>query len=209
MKSSGGYVLLIVFRSVLVVGVLLLASCTRSPREYSPREGDVLFQSFELNPLVVTIEGVTESPYSHCGIVTERADGWYVLEAIGPVKETPILEWIGQGRRKRFWAYRLDDSFQTFVPEIIRMARKQKGRGYDASYRFDNEEIYCSELVFVAIHDATGRQVGKIEKLGDLNWKPFEKNIIDLHGYVPHKRELITPASLAAAPELKLVYSKE
>jgi hypothetical protein len=209
MKSSGGYVLLIVFRSVLVVGVLLLANCARLPKEYDPQEGDILIQSFELNPLVVAIEGVTESPYSHCGIVTERADGWYVLEAIGPVKETPILEWIGQGRGKRFWAYRLDDSFQVSVPEIIGMARKHKGKGYDADYLFDNEEIYCSELVFLAIHDATGRQVGKIEKLGDLNWKPYEKNIINLHGYVPHERGLITPASLAAAPELNLVYPKE
>ena len=115
-------------------------------------------------------------------------------------------DWIKQGRKKRFWAYRMDDSFQPDIPDIIRMARKQKGKGYDSSYRFDNEEIYCSELVYDAIIEATGRQVGKVEKLGDLNWRPFEKNIINLHGYVPLEREMITPASLAAAPELVLVY---
>ena len=72
--------------------LLLLSGCVKLPEEYLIQEGDILFQSLPKNPVVVAIEGVTESDFSHCGIVVKREDDWHVLEAIGPVKETPLLD---------------------------------------------------------------------------------------------------------------------
>lgn len=40
---------------------------------YQPLEGDVLFQSLPHSRLVNAIEGVTASPYSHCGMVARAA----------------------------------------------------------------------------------------------------------------------------------------
>jgi hypothetical protein len=57
---------------------------------YHWQEGNLLFQSLFRVPLVDAIEGSTGSPFSHCGILHRRADGWVVIEAIGPVKETPL-----------------------------------------------------------------------------------------------------------------------
>ncbi|MCX7414884.1 MAG: hypothetical protein NTY25_00090 [Planctomycetia bacterium] len=37
--------------------------------KYTPQDGDVIFQSLPYGPVVWAIEGVTKSPYSHCGIV--------------------------------------------------------------------------------------------------------------------------------------------
>ncbi len=50
---------------------------------YAPREGDVVFQSLPHGDLVDAIEGITHSPYSHCGVVLRDAKGqWVVIESI-------------------------------------------------------------------------------------------------------------------------------
>jgi len=195
--------------AVLVIIAFAFSGCARIPETYEPKSGDLVFQSLPLNPLVFAIEGVTDSPFSHCGIVVEGETGWNVLESIGPVKETPLLEWIDQGRENQFWVYRLDSSFDEFIPDIIRAARKNKGKNYDSNYSFENEDIYCSELIYNAILEVTGRPVGKVQKLGDLNWKPYEENIININGFVPLDREMITPLAMTKAPEVILIYPHE
>jgi hypothetical protein len=103
----------------------------------------------------------------------------------------------------------LDPRFQSSIPQILQHARTYLGRKYDILYRFDNEAIYCSELIYNAVKEATGHELGKIERLGELDWKPYEKIIIAIQGYVPLEREMITPAALARAPELNLIYPNQ
>lgn len=103
----------------------------------------------------------------------------------------------------------MDKSLQSKIPEIIFNARTQAGKGYDILYRFDNEEIYCSELIYNAVKDATGIELGTIETLGDLDWKPYEQTIINIQGYLPLDRAMITPVSLSRASELFLVYPQK
>ena len=59
------------------------------------------------------------------------------------------------------------------------------------------------------MRDATGLSLGKVQKLGDLNWQPHEAFIRSLEKYVPKNREMITPQALAEAKELTLVYSRD
>lgn len=191
----------------LIIGAL--GGCAKVPETYEPKNGDLVFQSLPLNPLVYAIEGVTNSPFSHCGILLESETGWLVLESIGPVKETPLKEWIDRGREDKFWAYRLDTSFDAVIPDIIRAAQKYKGRDYDANYSFDNEEIYCSELIYNAVFEVTGRRLGKVEKLGDLNWKPYEETIVNINGFVPKDREMISPLAITEASEVSCVFPLE
>src|SRR4051794_30394364 len=73
-----------------------------APSGYEPRAGDFVFQSLPHNPLIDAIEGSSGSPFSHCGIVKPIGDRWVVIEAIGPVKETPLSSWIAQGRDKAY-----------------------------------------------------------------------------------------------------------
>ena len=88
----------------LVYAVIALTACDvplsrfAEPRAniYSPQEGDILFQSLPHSPLVAAIEGVSGSSLSHCGVVTKSGNGWAVLEAIGPVQETALHEWIAR-----------------------------------------------------------------------------------------------------------------
>ena len=177
------------------------------PAEYKPQPGDFVFQSLPHNPLIDAIEGSSGSPFSHCGILKRRGEQWVVIEAIGPVKETTLSWWIVQGREKAFVAFRLRDPLAKKVPAIIAAAEKYEGRPYDIHYDMDDEKIYCSELLYKSVRDATGKKIGRIRKLGDLKWQPYEKVIRSIeNGGLPLEREMITPRDFSEAPELQEIF---
>jgi hypothetical protein len=175
---------------------------------YSPQEGDILFQSLPHSPLVNAIEGATQSPYSHCGIVANRDGDWVVFEAFRSVETTPLREFIFRGREQGFAVYRFKGDDRKYIPATIENARTYLGRPYDVRYRMDDERIYCSELIYKAYREASGQQLGKLVRLGDLNWRPFEGTIKHFEGGpVPLDREMITPKDVAEADQLELVFA--
>lgn len=181
-------------------------------RAYEPREGDILFQSLPRGELVDAIEGITSSPWSHCGVLM-RIDGhWQVVESIGIVRRTPLALWIMRGRSGRFEAYRhsspVFQSSETRLHESLAPALDAyMGRPYDFRYAPGDNEIYCSELVFKAYRDALGVELGNWEELGQLNWRPFETFIRSMEGGpVPLHRRMITPVGITRSPLLRRVY---
>ncbi len=177
--------------------------------DYQPREGDVVFQSLPHSRLVNAIEGATQSAYSHCGVVGKQDGRWVVYEAYDGVVATPLREFLFRGRNQGFAVYRLKEDRQRYVPAMLKCVQSYLGRPYDVRYRFDDEAIYCSELIFKAYRTATGgEELGAVVKFGDLNWKPFEETVRHYEpGPVPLDREMITPKDLALASQLDLVFS--
>ena len=176
-------------------------------RNYLPEEGDLVFQSLPLNDLVQAIEGVSESPYSHCGIVVYKDNEWLVLEAIGPVKYTPLYEWVQRGRRQAFAVYKIKEGndLRTFIKE----AESFLGKPYDVRYRMDDEKIYCSELIYKAYLKSHNIKLGELKALGDMPWEDFNLTIQKYEkGKPPLKRLMITPVNLSKAPQLKLFYQQ-
>lgn len=197
-KSIAGKVIL----ACWIIFIMIIAGVISVPfyyfLSYSPQEGDFVFQSLVKNPLVNAIEGVSNSPYSHCGIIINKNDKWMVLEAVGPVKETPLLSWIMQGRNFKIDAYRLKPEYRKNIPAMIKEAEKLKGRPYDIRYRMDDEKIYCSELIYKAYKNTCGEELGTLTKLGDLNWQPYIKTIEYYEkGPVPKDRLMVTPVSIS------------
>ncbi len=172
---------------------------------YGPRAGDVLFQSLPHGPLVDTIEGVTRSPASHCGIVVATPGGWMVAEALGTVHMTPLSTWC---RRGRGWAFEVRRLAEPASGAALAAATAPwLGRPYDARFRFDDEAIYCSELVLLAGRSALGRDLGRIERLGDLDWRPWAAAIEGFEGGPPPlDRLMITPEALRREPVLARVH---
>ncbi|MCW1884686.1 YiiX/YebB-like N1pC/P60 family cysteine hydrolase [Luteolibacter flavescens] len=201
---------------LLAILPLALASCSiagksGSHADYQPVEGDILFQSLPNPPgldLVDAIEGTTGSPYSHCGMVFQEDGKWQVIEAIGPVKITPLKSYVSRGRGKQVWAYRLDEASRKHVPAALAAMKKDLGKPYDPRYRFDDEAIYCSELIWRGWVAATGKGLGKTVTLGSLDWRPYKPVIeaIEGQGNLPLDRKMITPRDMAKAKELTLVY---
>jgi hypothetical protein len=174
---------------------------------YEPQEGDVLFQSLPKMRLVNAIEGVTGSPYSHCGIVAKENGSWVVYESIGNTHATPLLQFLARGRNLGFAVYRLKPEYREHIASTLEHAKGYVGRPYDIRYRMDDEKIYCSELVYKAYRDATGgEELGQLVRFGDMNWQPYEETIYYYErGPVPVDRMMITPKHLAKAEQLELV----
>lgn len=176
--------------------------------QYKPKVGDIVFQSLpNMSNLVKAIEGISESPYSHCGVVVEKNGKWYVNEALGSVHDTPLLDWIKRGRGYRVDVFRLRSKYSNLIPQFIEELSKYQGKPYDFRYRMNDSQIYCSELVFKAYKDAANENLGELVKLGDMNWKPYIETILEYEGSTepPLERIMITPKHLSQAAQLEVM----
>lgn len=204
--------------SLLAVSFLIWTGCFAAKPAtdggaYQPMEGDVVFQSLPADSdLVEAIEGITESPFSHCGVVRRIDDQWMVIEAIGEVRRTELSAWIARGRGGHLAAYRLREPFRRHIPAMNAAMERFLGRPYDFRYRLEDDHLYCSELVFRGYQIATeGEALGVLRKLGDMNWEPHRAVIQKYEGCAPDDlpldRLMITPKDLANAPELECVFN--
>jgi len=199
-----------------VIGAIVLAAglsgCAvlNQSQTYSPMEGDLVFQALSLElDLVVAIEGVTESNYSHVGVLHRRAGEWTVIEATGAgVIYTPFEKWKSVSRNGRWAAFRVKAAHREHLPEFLENLHPHAGKPYDFKYELGQENLYCSELVFHAWNKTTGQEMGKLSALRDLNWKPFQSTIEKYNGGpMPPEREIISPIELSNAAQLERVYN--
>ncbi len=120
-----------------------------APATSALKEGDIVFQTSKSAQSKYIILA-TQSQWSHCGIIIEKADGLYVLEAINTVSLTPYQQWVERGRGKRVGMKRYTEE-----PVKIKYG-KYLGKSYDLAFKFGNSKWYCSELVY----DVYKRQLG-------------------------------------------------
>src|SRR5438132_752594 len=78
-----------------------------------------------------------------------------VWEAFGPVGPTPLAEWVARTSGP-VAVYRFDDAMRSSASDIAREVRNMRGLPYDGDYQWDDDRIYCSELVAKAVKRATG-----------------------------------------------------
>lgn len=200
----------IILLLVPLIGVLLLAILFRPLLKdlifYDPQEGDIVFQSLPPNELVTAISGITNSPFSHCGLIQRVNGEWMVIESLGDVHCTNLNKWMRRGAGAGVVVYRYVLNSDETV-RVMKSASGMLGKKYDLRYDFDDEKIYCSELVYKAFDRGIGVRLGKTDKLGDLNWQPYEKTIVKFeHGPVPLAREMITPVAISRDSRLLKVF---
>lgn len=125
---------------LLLVAIALYAQ--RTPRIVNDfKEGDLIFQVSQSNQSPI-IQLVTNSPWSHCGVIVEKGGKIYVLEGSNVVKLTPLKKWISRGK---FGKYKRRRVLNKSVK--IRYA-KYLGKKYDLAFKFNNDKYYCSELIY-------------------------------------------------------------
>src|SRR6187549_3837983 len=124
------------------------------------KDGDIIFQ-ISLSQQSKAIQLATHSRYSHCGLIFKRKSGqdeWCVLEAVQPVKWTPLTEWINRGEGGHFVIKRL--TTDPMIDDLRKIAESYIGKSYDLYFDWSDDKIYCSELVWKSFNKVNSFELG-------------------------------------------------
>ena len=149
------------------------------------------------------------------GIIYINDGKYYVYEAIQPVKLTPLDEWIKRGENEHFVIKRLKNSKSILTKEkmqkLKKAGEKYNGKNYDIYFEWSDDKIYCSELVWKMYKEATGLEIGKLEKLKDFDLpdKIVKSKITERYGdNIPMNEPVISPESMFNSELLNTVSSQ-
>lgn len=169
------------------------------------RTGDVVFHT-STSIRSALIRKASSSPYSHVGLIEVADDGLFVIEAVQPVSRTPWKRWRARGVDGKVTVMRPRDATPAQLADVVRAAKTQLGKPYDARYRWDDERLYCSELVAKAFSRALGVSLGEPQTVESLNLSAADLELGRSLGIDP-RQTLVTPASLAEDPKLQVVHT--
>jgi hypothetical protein len=205
--------------SLLIIGIFINNSFSaheivknNASQDFSElKDGDIVFQISESGQ-GKAVQLATHSKYTHCGIVFRENNQYMVYEAVQPVKKTPMKEWITHGEEQFYTVRRLKTAATVMTPEIIaKMKLKYKqfaGKNYDLYFGWSDEKIYCSELVWKMYKEATGLEVGALQKLKefDLTHPIVKAKLEERYGNkIPYEENVISPAALFDSELLETV----
>jgi hypothetical protein len=180
----------------------------RSSAVVPMQDGDIIFH-ISRSSQSKAIQLATHSEYSHCGIVYREQGQFYVFEAVQPVKSTPLKEWIARGSQGHYVLKRLKNAESVLNNKVLAQMKaegeKLKGKYYDLTFEWNDDKIYCSELVWKIYQRATGIEIGQLEKLSDfdLSHKIVQQKMRERYGNkIPLDQTVISPASIFNSPLL-------
>lgn len=221
MKNLGKLVIYIFACSIALIGIAGFTLTNNKTSTPVLKDGDIIFQTSRSEQSQVILIA-SKSLYTHTGIIKHNPKGTMVIEAIGPVKETPLKDWVARGKNGLYAVYRYKNLNRLQSEKLFKELKAFYGKSYDVYFSFNNDKIYCSELVRDG-YKAIGINLGKEEKIGDLliNVPKVEKLILKRAASDPecknltkkqcmniiYARRLITPKSIADDTQLKRVYS--
>lgn len=173
------------------------------------KDGDILFQDTG-GDFGEAIKLATKSKYSHCGMAIKEGTNILVFEAIGPVKYTPISEWINNGIKKSFSVYRLKDS-KIVNDALLKLWRAKAasymGKEYDHVFGWNDEKIYCSELIW-KMYNAAGIKLSIPKQLKDfdLTHVLVRQQLKKRYGdKIPYEEQVVSPQDLVESSLLSEV----
>ncbi len=196
----------------LLICLLSLASTAWAEDPW--REGDLLFQTSR-STQSVAVQAATHSKWSHMGLLFHTRGRWMVLEAVQPVKYTPLDAWIRRGEGGHVSARRVKRSIRVLTASDLAKVRREGerflGRPYDLTFEWDDRRIYCSELVWKAYERALGLKLGRLQTLGDfdLSASAVKRKMAERYPKgLPTGMPVISPQAMFEAPELEAAWSR-
>lgn len=178
------------------------------------KNGDIIFQT-TLAGQGRAIKIVTKSDYTHCGIIYKEGEKYFVFEAVQPVKSTPLAEWIARGDNAHYVIKRLKNAGKVLNEETLlkmkNVGEQFAGKNYDLTFEWNDDRMYCSELVYKIYKRAACVEIGELQKLKDFNLNhKFVKPIVkQRYGKnIPWEETVISPASIFASDMLETVVTQ-
>lgn len=172
------------------------------------QEGDIIFQ-ISKSSQSKAIQLATHCTYSHMGIIYKSKTGFYVYEAGGTVKLTPLQTWIDSGVNGKYVIKRIKNAAALLTPESLskmkKVGEKFRGKPYDRYFEWSNDRIYCSELVWKIYKEALQLEIGTLKKLSDFDLSHQEVRTIMNNRYkgkIPYNEIVISPESMYNADNL-------
>jgi uncharacterized protein YycO len=163
---------------------------------------DIIFQT-SVSQQSQALQLATKSKYSHCGIIYKNGNDYFVFEAVQPVKLTPLSEWIDRGQNGHFVIKRLKNAAQVLNSKSIEIMKNEgakfKNKNYDYTFEWNDDKIYCSELIWKIYKRAIGIEICKLEKLKDFDITNNEvkKKLKERYGKkIPLNETVISPAAI-------------
>ena len=175
------------------------------------RDADLVFQTSR-SEQSTAVALATKSPWTHMGIVYVRDGKPFVYEAVGPVKLTPLAEWIARGERGRVVVKRLATPLDpAALKKMKEIGASFDGKPYDLRFQWSDSAIYCSELVYKIYDQGAGIQIGekKPAKEFDLASPDVQKLMKARFGkkakFDPEE-PVVSPQSMFEDPDLVTVF---
>ncbi|HEY9777742.1 MAG TPA: YiiX family permuted papain-like enzyme [Planktothrix sp.] len=201
---------LIIFLTCIACCALVASFLPKAVSTDGLRQGDIIFQ-VSRSGQSTAIQLATHSKYSHVGMLMRQDNRWYVYEAERGVELTDLQEWIARDPQHHYVIKRLKQNDLLTPAAIAKLkneGRKFLGRPYDPYFRWSDDEMYCSELVWKTYKNALGVEVGKLRKLKDFDLtSPTVKRQLALRygDKVPLDSTVVSPADVFDSPILCLV----
>lgn len=186
----------------------------------SLKEGDIIFHTSQTEQSKF-IRQATHSPLSHCGIlfkekVREKGkerEQWYVYEAENPVQKTRLEDFAKRGENHSYVVRRLSDESSLTSESLSNMKQYldrevRKRTSYDSKFGWGDDKLYCSELVWKAYNQATGKRIGEPKQMKDYDLSDplLRKKMEDRWGKkLPLNELMIGPSDVYESRLLKTV----
>ncbi|WP_108802313.1 YiiX family permuted papain-like enzyme [Aquimarina sp. Aq107] len=176
--------------------------------EQKIQNGDIIFQTSKSNQSKA-IQLATNSKYSHMGMIYENDGKYFVYEAVQPVKQTPLSKWIDRGKDNHYVIKRLRNASKILTNSTIKNMKKigsqYNGKSYDLYFEWSDDKMYCSELVWKIYKEATGIEIGELQRLSDfdLSHKIVKTKMQERYGTnIPMDEKVISPAAMFNSDKL-------
>ena len=158
----------------------------------------------------MAIQLATKSKYSHVGLVFLGDGAPFVVEAVQPVKATPLSQWVVRGEGGHYVVKRLKDAERVLTSDKIQKMKRVvgtfDGRPYDYYFEWLDKRIYCSELVWKVYDRGAGIKIGDQKKMSDfdLSHPVVQAKVHERFGdKIPLDEIVVSPADIFNSPNLE------
>lgn len=178
------------------------------------KSGDIIFQT-NSGGQSLAIMLATHSKYTHVGLIYFEQGIPFVYEAVQPVKKTPLKEWISNGVDHHYVVKRLQKADSILTPSVLSKMKivfyNHINKNYDLYFGWNDDRIYCSELVWKIYKGSTSLDIGKLQRLKDFDLQSQEvkTKLKERYGnQIPYEEVVVSPQSIFDCKLLTTVVSE-
>lgn len=180
----------------------------------SLKVGDIIFHKSQSRQSKA-IKEASGSEWTHVGMLVLKDGEWHVAEAIGPVVATKLQDFINRGKDKDYKIYRFKYFDAASMEDKLLAAIERQNKAYDIYFEISDESTYCSELVYKAMLEVTGHELGKVQQFKDLKLNGpqvkalIKRRLTDKGRTLDVEEPIITPVSQMVDPNMTLIKASQ